>query len=98
MPGNGSPLRLWVFVQSSTPESAAGVQIDVVEARRRARPDHVAPSDPSHVWAEFPNLRPGRYTVRVRFPSGAVQARQVEVRPGRDQVHFVEGGTGPTSG
>jgi hypothetical protein len=85
-------LRLFVFVQARTAESAGGTLIEVVEAGRQAHPQHAAPSDPAYVWAEFPELRPGRYTVRVRFPSGVIQVRQVDVRPGQDQVHFAEGG------
>ena len=89
---------LWVFVHGRTAESARGAEVEIVEARRRARADQGEPAGGGYWWAEFPDLAPGDYTVRVRYPGGLIQARRVSVGRRGEQVRFDEDEAGPSSG
>ena len=80
----------WVFVRGRTAESGRDAEVELVEARRRARASHGEPAGGGYWWAEFPELAPGTYTVRVRYPSGLIQSRRVRVAMDGDQVRFDE--------
>ncbi len=87
--------RFWVFVRGRTAQSARGAEIEIVEARKRARADRGEGSG-GYWWAEFPDMRPGTYTVRVRFPSGVTRERQVTAAADHDQARFDEDESGPS--
>lgn len=81
-------MTLWVFVHGRSAESGRGAEVEVVEARRRGRAEQGGSG--GYWWATFPELKPGSYTVRVRFPNGGTRTGRVTLAAGSDQIRFDE--------
>ncbi|MFN8556627.1 MAG: hypothetical protein U0531_04510 [Dehalococcoidia bacterium] len=80
--------NVWVFVHGERDDQVSGAEVEIVEARRTARASHGGPDSGGYRWALFHDLPHGEYTVRVRFPSGAEQARRVRIADDANQVRF----------
>lgn len=69
----------WVILKGYSPTSARGAQVELVEARARRPADQDGGGADSYVWAVFPEIAHGSYTVRVMYPSGVQQTAQLLV-------------------
>lgn len=69
----------WVILKGCSPMSARGAQVELVEARARRPADQDGGGADSYVWAVFPEIAHGSYTVRVTYPSGLRQTAHLIV-------------------